>query len=169
MTMPKTSAGLLMYRHQGGALQVLLVHPGGPFFINKDVGAWSIPKGEAALDEDLFAAAQREFEEETGLKPAGRFIPLKPVKQRGGKIVYAWAFQGDCDPGTLKSNRFSLEWPPHSGNRQEFLEIDQAEFFDLETAMRKINSGQVDLLEELAALLRVDQSMMIREPRRHLP
>lgn len=106
--MPRLSAGLLMYRIKDGATEVLLAHPGGPFYGNKDEGAWSIPKGEPESGEDLLVTAQREFEEETGLKPKGPFIPLKPIQQKGGKIVYAWAFEGDCDPATLKSNTFTI-------------------------------------------------------------
>ena len=117
-----------------------------PTFVNKDEGAWSIPKGEPEPDEDLLLTAQREFEEETGLKPTGPFIPLKPIQQKGGKIVHAWAFEGDCDPTTLKSNTFTMEWPPHSGQQQEFPEIDRAEFFDLTTARTENQSraGSVD-------------------------
>ena len=150
--MPRISAGLLMYRIRDGALQVLLAHPGGPLFRNRDDGAWSIPKGEIEPGEDLLAAAQREFEEETGVRPEGPFVALAPVKQKGGKIVYAWAFEGDCDPATIKSNTFTMEWPPRSGRQMRFPEIDRAEFFDLETAKKKINSGQVPLLEELETL-----------------
>jgi predicted NUDIX family NTP pyrophosphohydrolase len=151
--MPRISAGLLMYRIQDGAIQVLLAHPGGPFFRNKDEGAWSIPKGEPEPDEDLLGTAQREFEEETGVKPIGPFISLKPIKQKGGKIVQAWAFKGDCDPSVVKSNTFTLEWPPRSGRQMEFPEIDRAEFFDLDTARKKIKAGQEALLEELEALI----------------
>jgi predicted NUDIX family NTP pyrophosphohydrolase len=153
MTMPRLSAGLLMYRIKDGAIQVLLAHPGGPFFRNKDEGDWSIPKGEPGPEEDLFLTAQREFEEETGLNPAGRFVPLKPVKQKGGKIVHAWAFEGDCDPTTIRSNTFMMEWPPTSGQQKQFPEIDRAEFFDLETARRKIKSAQVALIDELEMIL----------------
>lgn len=143
-----------MYRINSGASEVLLAHPGGPFFYNKDDGAWSIPKGEPEPAEDLLLTAQREFEEETGLKPAGPFIPLKPIQQKGGKIVHAWAFEGDCDPNTLTSNTFTMEWPPKSGRQMEFPEIDRAEFFDLSTARRKIKSGQEALIDELEVSLR---------------
>ena len=152
--MPRTSAGLLMYRIQGGALEVLLAHPGGPFFRNKDEGAWSIPKGEPDADEDLLLTAQREFEEETGLKPSGPFIPLRPIKQKGGKVVHAWAFEGDCDPATVKSNTFTMEWPPKSGRQMEFPEIDRAEFLDLATAKKKIKAGQEGFIEELEAIVK---------------
>jgi len=147
--MSRISAGLLMYRRDDGTLQVLLAHPGGPYFQNKDEGAWSIPKGEIELGEDLLEAAKREFEEEIGFTPTGPFIALTPVKQRGGKIVHAWAFEGDCDPSAIASNRFKMEWPPRSGQQIEFPEIDRAEFFDTSTARRKINSGQVTLIAEL--------------------
>ena len=153
MPRPNKSAGLLMYRLRDGSLEVLLAHPGGPYFVNKDEGAWSIPKGEPDTDENLLVTAQREFEEETGLKPAGPFIPLNPVKQKGGKIVHAWAFEGDCDPGTIRSNTFTIEWPPRSGQQQAFPEIDRAEWFDLTPARRKIKSGQVGLIDELEMIL----------------
>ena len=151
--MPRQSAGLLMYRFHEGRLQVLLAHPGGPFFENKDEGAWTVPKGEPDPEEDFLRAAQREFEEETGLKPVGTFLPLSPVKQKGGKIVYAWAFEGDCDPRTLVSNTYFMEWPRKSGRRIEIPEVDRAEFFDLETARTKINPAQVAFLDELEAQL----------------
>lgn len=151
--MPRTSAGLLMYRIRDGVAQVLLAHPGGPFFQNKDDGAWTIPKGEPDSDEDLLVTAQREFEEETGLTPNGTFTPLKPIKQKGGKIVHAWAFEGDCDPASIKSNLFSMEWPPKSGRQMQFLEIDRAEFFDLDEARTKIKAGQEALIDELAFIL----------------
>ena len=118
--MPRISAGLLMYRISNGGIEVLLAHPGGPFFQNKNEGAWSIPKGEIEPGEDLLIAAQREFEEETGLTLSGPFIPLGSVKQKGGKEVHAWAFSGDCDPKANVSNKFSIEWPPKSGRQEEF-------------------------------------------------
>jgi len=142
-----------MYRVKDGALQVLLVHPGGPFFENKDDGAWGIPKGEPGAGEDLLNAAQREFAEETGFKASPPFIELSPITQKGGKVVHAWAFQGDCEPADLCSNTFALEWPPRSGRTQEFPEIDRGDWFDLETAKRKINAAQIPLLEELSRLL----------------
>jgi predicted NUDIX family NTP pyrophosphohydrolase len=150
--MPRLSAGLLMYRIKDGRIEVLLAHPGGPYFVKKD--SWSIPKGEPDADEDLLITAQREFEEETGLKPTGPFLPLKPIKQKGGKIVHAWAFEGDCDPADIKSNTFTMEWPPHSGRQQEFPEIDRADFFDLATARKKIKAGQEAFLDELAEILK---------------
>ncbi len=152
--MPRISAGLLMYRVEHDAVEVLLAHPGGPFFQKKDDGAWSIPKGEPELGEDLLLTAQREFAEETGLTPAGPFIPLQPIQQKGGKIVHAWAFEGDCDPTAITSNTFTMEWPPKSRRQTEFPEIDRAEFFDLDAARKKIKAGQEALIEELAAILR---------------
>ena len=141
-----------MYRVREGVPQVLLAHPGGPYFVNKDDGAWTIPKGEPDADEDLMVTAQREFEEEMGLKPTGPFISLKPIKQKGGKVVHAWAFEGDCDPAAIKSNTFTMEWPPKSGRQMEFPEIDRAEWFDLATAKTKIKAGQEALIEEFEAL-----------------
>jgi predicted NUDIX family NTP pyrophosphohydrolase len=147
--MPRTSAGLLMYRIKDGALQVLLVHPGGPFWKNKDEGAWSIPKGEPNEGEELLAAAQREFREETGFTPAGPFIALQPVRQKAGKTVHAWAFWGDCDPAAVRSNTCTVRWPPGTDQWRTFPEVDRAGFFSLEEAARKINPGQQPLLEEL--------------------
>ena len=151
--MAKTSAGLLMYRRSGEQLQVLLVHPGGPFWKNKDDGAWSIPKGETSPDEDPLHAALRELTEETGLHAEGPFLPLSPIRQKGGKVVRAWAFEGDCDPERITSNHFELEWPPRSGKRQSFPEVDRAAFFDLPVAHAKILPSQRPLLDELASLL----------------
>jgi predicted NUDIX family NTP pyrophosphohydrolase len=142
-----------MYRIVGGEPQVLLAHPGGPFFQNKDEGAWSIPKGEIEPDEDHLEAAQREFEEETGVTPTGPFVVLKPVKQKGGKTIHAWAFMGDCDPTAIVSNTFTMERPPKSGRQTEYPEIDRAEFFDVAAAKRKINPAQVGLVDELEQLL----------------
>lgn len=151
--MAKTSAGLLMYRLTAGALQLLLVHPGGPFWKNKDDGAWTIPKGEVGEGEDLLETAKREFEEELGVKPEGDFVALTPVKQRGGKIVHAWAFEGDLDTSAVQSNTFTMEWPPKSGKQAEFPEIDRAAFFNLETARRKINPAQQAFVAEVEALI----------------
>jgi len=151
--MAKESAGLLMFRKRPGELEFLLVHPGGPFWKNKDAGAWTIPKGEIAPGEDALATAKREFEEELGLKAEGSFIELKPIKQKGGKVVKAWAFEGDCDHGQVKSNTFTMEWPPRSGKMTEFPEVDRAEFFNLEKAKEKINEAQIPLLEELGTKL----------------
>jgi predicted NUDIX family NTP pyrophosphohydrolase len=148
----KLSAGLLVYRRRPH-LEVLLVHPGGPFFARKDDGAWSIPKGEVAPEEDLLSAARREVTEETGYVASGPFIELGPVRQKGGKLIRAWACEGDLEPGAIVSNTFSIEWPPRSGRRAEFPEVDRAAFFDLQTARRKLNAAQVLLLDELAGKL----------------
>ena len=145
--MTKESAGLLMFRRRAGELEFLLVHPGGPFWKNKDAGAWTIPKGEIEEGEDALATAKREFEEELGIKAAGSFFELKPIKQKGGKVVQAWAFEGDCDLDQIKSNTFSMEWPPRSGKMVEFPEVDRAEFFSLKKAKEKINEAQIPLLE----------------------
>ena len=149
--MPRRSAGLLMYRRSGGILEVLLVHPGGPFWMKKDAGAWSIPKGEYGTGEEALAAAAREFQEETGLVARGPYTPLTPIRQQGGKVVEAWAFEGDCDAESLKSTTFSLEWPRGSGRRQEFPEVDRAGWFGLDEARRKILPAQAALLDELAS------------------
>jgi predicted NUDIX family NTP pyrophosphohydrolase len=138
-----------MYRLHEGELHVLLVHPGGPFFKNKDEGAWTIPKGEPQDDEPLLDAARREFTEETGFVAAGEFAELTPIKQKGGKVVHAWAVAGDVDPAAIVSNTFRLEWPPKSGKQVEFPEIDRAAWFDLQTAERKINPAQAVWLAEL--------------------
>ena len=148
----KESAGLLLYRRVNGRLEVLLVHPGGPFWRNKDDGAWTVPKGEVAEGEGLLEAAKREFGEELGVKPDGEFVELTPVKQRGGKVVHGWAFEGDLDTTAVRSNTFTTEWPPRSGKRVEFPEIDRAEFFDAATAKRKINSAQVAFVAEVEGL-----------------
>ena len=150
--MTKISAGLLMFRERDGRLEVLLAHPGGPLWANKDEGIWSIPKGQLSEGEDALVAACREFREETGLSPQSRFIPLKSIQQKSGKIVHAWAVRGDCDPSRLKSNLFTMEWPPCSGRQAEFPEIDRSDFFSIPDARRKINPGQVPLLEELESL-----------------
>ena len=149
----KTSAGLLMFRRCGPKLEVLLVHPGGPFWKNKDLGSWSIPKGEYSAEEDALAAAKREFEEETGFKPDGEFLPLNHIKQPSGKVVTAWAFEGDCSPAEICSNVFSMEWPPKSGKTREFPEVDRADWFSLEEAKVHILKGQTGFLDRLSALL----------------
>src|ERR1041385_3728553 len=148
--MAKISAGLVMYRVRDGQIEVLLVHPGGPFWRNKDEGAWSIPKGEIDEGEEPLTAAKREFAEETAVQPAGPFVELGSIKQKSGKLVHAWAFEGDLDPGQIKSNTFSMEWPPRSGKMAEFPEIDRAEFFDMEQARKKINPAQIPLIQKLA-------------------
>ncbi len=151
--MAKQSAGLVLYRHREGKLEVLLVHPGGPLWARKDEGAWSIPKGEFEPGEDPLEAAQREFYEETGYRPEGPFRPLGEVRQAGGKRVVAWACEGNWDPQQLRSNTFQMEWPPRSGKICEFPEVDRAEWFKIEDAQRKIVAGQRPLLERLAGLL----------------
>jgi predicted NUDIX family NTP pyrophosphohydrolase len=143
-----------MYRRgSGGATEVLLVHPGGPFWVNKDAGAWSIPKGEVTADEDLLDAAKREFGEELGFEARGEFRPLGMIKQKAGKLVHAWAFEGDCDPSKCTSNTYNVEWPPKSGKWKAFAEVDRAEFFGMDVARKKINSGQVPFLDRLSDLL----------------
>jgi len=149
--LPKRSAGLLLFREVGRRLEILLAHPGGPFWAKKDDGAWSIPKGEFPDGEDPLAAAKREFAEETGFTPDGQFVPLKPVRQAGGKVVYAWAVRGDFEPQRLKSNTFSLEWPPKSDRRQEFPEIDRVAWFTLDVGRRKILKAQSSFLDQLEA------------------
>ena len=151
--MVKKSAGILLYRVKNKFLEVFLVHPGGPFWAKKDLGAWSIPKGEFTEDENPLDAAKREFQEEIGIYCTGEFIPLTAVKQKGGKIVYAWALEGDIDPNQIKSNTFEIEWPPKSGKKQEFPEIDKGEWFNISEAKQKINKNQVALIEELMSKL----------------
>jgi len=151
--MPKQSAGILLYRKADNQLQVFLVHPGGPFFKNKDDGAWSIPKGEFLDDEDALAAAKREFEEETGQVIAGDFKKLSPIKIKSGKIIHAWAVEGDIDHEIIVSNLFEMEWPPRSGKMASFAEVDRAAWFGLQTAKAKINQGQVKLIEELEGII----------------
>jgi predicted NUDIX family NTP pyrophosphohydrolase len=147
--MPKRSAGLLVYRLRERALEVFLVHPGGPFWTKRDDGAWSIPKGEYTPDEDRLDAAKREFKEETGFEVHGEFAPLGSVKQAGGKIVDAWSIEADVDPAKLVSNTFLLEWPPRSGASVEFPEVDRADWFPIDLARRKILPGQLPLLDSL--------------------
>ena len=151
--MPKQSAGLLLFRVVAGNLEVLLVHPGGPFWARKDDGSWSIPKGELSEGEDPFEAAIREFKEELGSSVTGEAIPLKPLRQPSGKIIYAWGVNGDFATTTLKSNTFSMEWPPKSGQQREFPEVDRAAWFEIEEAKRKIHQGQVPLIEELERMV----------------
>lgn len=147
---------MLLFRKTAAGLEVLLVHPGGPFWAKKDDGAWSIPKGEFSPGEEPLAAARREFEEEMGVSPSGEFIPLKPLKQPSGKLVYAWALRSDFDPSTLKSNVFSIEWPPKSGRQQQFPEIDRAAWFGVETARLKILKGQGPFLDQLLSWLQIE-------------
>jgi predicted NUDIX family NTP pyrophosphohydrolase len=150
--MAKQSTGLVVYRKRDGILELLLVHPGGPFWKNKDSGAWSIPKGEFSAGEEPLDVAKREFEEEIGLSIDGSFQPLAPIKQRGGKTVYAWAVEADLDVSHVKSNTFTIEWPPSSGKQKEFPEVDRAEWFPLNVAVEKINQGQSELLRQLELL-----------------
>ena len=147
-TVIKQSAGLLVYRETDAGLEIFLVHPGGPYNAKKDDGAWSIPKGEFE-DEDPLTAARREFEEETGFKIAGDFFELKPIKQKGRKIVHAWAVEADIDADAIESNTFEMEWPPRSGKTAHFPEVDRAAWFDPETAQQKINPAQAALISEL--------------------
>ncbi len=154
--MSKQSAGLLLYRRRQGKLELFLAHPGGPFWAKKDAGAWSIPKGEYGSDEDPLDAARREFNEETGFTATGPFQPLTPLRQKSGKLIHAFACEGEADPEKLQSNTFSLEWPPHSGKYQEFPEIDRAAWFPLAEAKKKIHPGQEGFLKELAESLEVD-------------
>jgi predicted NUDIX family NTP pyrophosphohydrolase len=149
----KHSAGLLLHRRRAGRIEVLLVHPGGPFFAKKDAGAWSIPKGELEPGEDALAAARREVQEETGFTAGGPFVPLGTVMQRGGKLVTAFGCAADHDFSRIECNSFELEWPPRSGRRATFPEIDRAEYFSLEVARVKINPAQAPLLERLQSAL----------------
>jgi len=151
--MPKKSAGLLLFRIRSGRLEVLLVHLGGPFWSRKENGAWFVPKGEILAGEDELAAAQREFKEETGFYPQDPFVPLVSVKQKSGKTVVAWAFEGDCDPSQLKSNTFQMEWPPRSCKQQEFPEVDRAAFFSLDAAREKIHPSEAPFLARLVERL----------------
>jgi predicted NUDIX family NTP pyrophosphohydrolase len=150
----RTSAGILLFRRAGEAIEVLLVHPGGPFWAKKDLGAWSIPKGEFGENEDPLECARRELEEELGTRfelPAEELIELGTVCQRGGKVVHGWAAEADFDPATLRSNTFTLEWPPRSGVEREFPEVDRAEWLNLDEARRRINPAQGAFLDRLQA------------------
>ena len=149
---PQVSAGLLMYRYAQSTLEVFLVHPGGPFWAGKDKGAWSIPKGLIGPGEDSLEAAKREFEEETSIAPSEPFICLGEIRQKSGKRIFAWAFHGRADLPLVKSNLFTMEWPPHSGVKKDFPEIDKGEFFSLPEARRKINQSQVQFLDRLESL-----------------
>lgn len=149
----KQSSGILLFRIRNQKTEVLLAHPGGPFFKNKDLGAWSIPKGELETGEAPVDAARREFQEETGFEPSGELVPLGQVRQKSGKVVHGFCVQGDFDPTDLPSNTFDLEWPPRSGKTQSFPEIDRAEFFDLETAREKINGAQAAFLDRLLEVM----------------
>lgn len=151
--MTETSAGILLFRRSAGALEVLLVHPGGPYNASRSTGIWSIPKGLIEPGEDALAAAQREFAEETGVHPRGTFLPLGRVRYRSGKTVLAWAVEGDCDPTATRSNTFELEWPAHSGTIERFPEVDQAAFFALPAARRAILPAQEPFLDTLLTIL----------------
>ena len=150
--MPKRSAGLLMYRRISNELEVFLVHPGGPIWAKKDKGAWTIPKGEYEQDENPLAAARREFEEETGFQATGEFFDLGAIKQKSGKLVTAWAFEGDCNPAELISNTCEIEWPPRSGLRLEIPEVDHGRWFSIEEARKHIREEQRPLLDDLYLL-----------------
>jgi predicted NUDIX family NTP pyrophosphohydrolase len=150
--MTRHSAGLLMFRRRAGALEVLLVHPGGPFWAGRDKGAWTVPKGEFAAEEEPLAAAQREFLEETGFAAVGPFHPLGTVRQKSGKTVQAWAFAGDCDPGRLVSNTCAIEWPPRTGRRITIPEVDQGRWFSMEAAHLYIRTEQQPFLDALRRL-----------------
>ena len=141
------------FAERAPGVEVLLVHPGGPFWQKKDAGAWTIPKGQIESDEEALSAAKREFEEELGFKPEGKFIELNAVKQKGGKIIRAWAFEGDCEPSRITSNKFSLEWPPKTGRKQSFPEVDRAAWFSVAEARRKILPGQSGFIDRLLAAL----------------
>ncbi len=151
--MAKQSAGLLLYRRSPSGTEVFLVHPGGPLWAKKDAAAWSIPKGEYTDDEDALAAARREFAEETGTAIEGEFLMLEPVTQASGKVVHAWAVEGDCDAAEIRSNTFTMEWPPRSGRQTKFPEVDRAGWFGMDVAREKLNKGQVGLLDQLTALV----------------
>jgi predicted NUDIX family NTP pyrophosphohydrolase len=147
--MAKSSAGVLLYRRREGRLEVFLVHPGGPFWAKKDIGAWSIPKGECAEGEDGLTAARREFEEETGRAAEGEFLELGEIRQAGGKVVTAWAVEGDLNPDEIVSNEFAMEWPPRSGRTAKFPEVDRGAWFGMIEARERILAGQRELLARL--------------------
>jgi predicted NUDIX family NTP pyrophosphohydrolase len=151
--MGRVSAGILLFRRGSDGLEVLLVHPGGPFWRKRDLGAWSVPKGEVGEGEELLAAARREFAEELGFEARGEFVPLGAVKQKGGKTVHAWAVEGDCDPTVCRSHTFRMRWPAKSETWAEFPEVDRAEFFGIREARGKINAGQAELLERLVGVV----------------
>ena len=151
--MPKQAAGILMYRRRPGGIEVLLAHPGGPFWAKKDHGAWMIPKGEIDPGEDPLEAAKREFQEEMGSPVTGTFVPLGTIKQKSGKVVQAWAVEGEFDPDRLRSNTFQAEWPPRSGKVKEYAEVDRAEWFPVSIARERILPAQEPLITELVTLL----------------
>ncbi len=149
-----TSAGLLLYRRLNGKLEVFLAHPGGPFWARRDEGAWTIPKGGVEAGEDALDAARREFQEETGITPAGDFVPLGSIRQRAGKVVHAWAWEGDADASTITSNTTQTEWPRGSGRRITYPEVDRCAWFTPEEARRRMNAAQAEFIERLEARLR---------------
>jgi predicted NUDIX family NTP pyrophosphohydrolase len=155
--MPKLSAGVLLFRKRPAGVQVMLVHPGGPFWTKKDEGAWSLPKGLAEEDEDLIAAARREFFEETGAALSGELIDLGAHKQAGGKTIVAWGCEADFDPALLKSNTFTIEWPPRSGKMAEFPEVDRAGWYSIDEALKKASKGQRPIIAALAGKLGEDE------------
>jgi predicted NUDIX family NTP pyrophosphohydrolase len=150
----KKSAGILLYRRNAGELEVLLAHPGGPFWKRRDLGAWTLPKGEIDEGEDAYAAARREFTEETGFELGEAGTALEPLRQPSGKVIYAWAIEGDCDAAETRSIVFRMEWPPKSGKEEEFPEIDKVEWFSIPDAERKILPGQAPFLQQLQALVK---------------
>lgn len=156
--MKRASAGILPFRRREGSVEVLLVHPGGPFWAKKELGAWSVAKGEHEPGEDLFVAALREFEEETGFRPQGEFVRLRQQRQPSGKLIDVWAVETDWDASRLRSNTCQIEWPPGSGRRQEIAEVDRAQWFSLDEAVRRILPGQRAFLEELRARLALKDS-----------
>ncbi len=158
--MAKKSAGVLLYRFKREHLEVFLVHPGGPFYAKKDYGVWSIPKGEFSDEEKPISVAKREFCEETGQEIDGEFLELMPVKQKSGKTVYAWAVEGELDAEEIRSNTFELEWPPKSGKKQEFAEVDRGEWFDVPMARKKIYHSQAKFIDELINKLKLTQSQV---------
>jgi predicted NUDIX family NTP pyrophosphohydrolase len=152
---PHTSAGLLLFRRTSGSLELFLAHPGGPFWHGREAGAWTIPKGLAELDEDLLAAACREFEEETGVKPLGPFIPLGSVRQKAGKVIHAWAWEGDADPTAVTSNSMKVEWPRGSGRWATFPEVDRCAWFRPSEARERLNPAQAELIDRLETALAI--------------
>jgi predicted NUDIX family NTP pyrophosphohydrolase len=151
--MERQSAGLLLFRRLNAGIEVFLVHPGGPFWQKKDLGSWSIPKGEFTKAENALEAAKREFEEETGIAPTGEFISLETVKQPSGKVITVWALEGNCSPDQVRSNTFQIEWPPKSGRLQEFPEVDRANWFSLEEARNRISKGQIPFIDKFMSCL----------------
>lgn len=160
---PNVSAGLLLFRRRAGALEVFCAHPGGPFWTDRDVGAWTLPKGIVEADEDLLAAARREFEEETGIHPEGPFIPLGSIRQKAGKTVHAWAWEGDADPARVTSNVMRSEWPRNSGQWITFPEVDRCAWFDPQTARAKLNPAQAEFVGRLEAVLLAAEEATGRE------